>query len=79
MVNRFFSSLPPTVILEKRCEYISTSFLCFIFIPIHSNMQMPFMVSTSGDSVLIRKEFELVGLSKRVEIDSHGFGEVNPA
>jgi len=42
-------------------------------------MQMPFMVSTSGASVLIRKELELVGLSKRVEIDSHGFGEVNPA
>jgi hypothetical protein len=35
-------------------------------------MQMPFMVSTSGESALILKELELVGLSKRVEIDSHG-------
>jgi len=42
-------------------------------------MQMPLMVSTSGDSVLIGKELELVDSSKRVEIDSHGFWEVNPA
>jgi DNA-binding PadR family transcriptional regulator len=42
-------------------------------------MQMPLMVSISGESVLIGKELELVDLSKRVEIDSHGFWEVNPA